>query len=65
MHAKCKFACVKAINTLGMAKPCSLLGKFGGMLPWKKFVKIGKFGEFWFIFESEFVLNIYIRISFL
>ena len=40
MTAKCKFAWVKAINTLGMAKPCILLGGFGGMLPRENFVKI-------------------------
>ena len=40
MTAKCKFACVKAINTLGMANPCLLLRGFGGMLPRENFVKI-------------------------
>ena len=40
MTAKCKFALVKAIKTLGMAKPCLLLGGFGGMLPRENFVKI-------------------------
>ena len=40
MTAKCKFALVKAIKTLGMAKPCLLLGEFGGMLPRENFVKI-------------------------
>ena len=56
MHAKCKFACVKAINTLGMAKPCTLLGELGGMLPGpeKILYKLGNLANF----ESDFVLNI-------
>ena len=59
-RVKCKFARVKAINTLGMANPCPLLGGFGGMLPRETFVKIGYSGEFGYIRESDFVLNIFL-----
>ena len=40
MHAKCKFALVKAISTLGMAKSCPLLGRFRDMVHRENFVKI-------------------------
>ena len=36
-----KFACVKAINTLGMANPCHLIGGSGACSPEENFVKIG------------------------
>ena len=48
-----------------MAKTCPFLGWFGGMLAQENFVEIGLFGEFWFIFESDFVLHIFFKIPFL
>ena len=45
-----KFACRKAIDMLHMAKPCALLGGFGGMPPREIFFKMVQFGAFWCIF---------------
>ena len=64
MRAKCKFACVKEINTLGMSQttnPPFARGVRGHALPRENCV----IWRLWFIFESDFVLNIFIKVRFL
>ena len=38
--------CMSRSDMLRMAKPCALLGGFGGMLPPRKFFKTVQFGAF-------------------
>ena len=42
--------CMSRSDMLRMAKPCALLGGFGGMPPPRNFFKMVQFGAFWCIF---------------
>ena len=42
--------CMSQSDMLRMAKPCALLGGFGGMSPRENFFKMVQFGAFWCIF---------------
>ena len=44
-------------GNLHVAKPCALLGGFGGMPPRENFFKMVQFGAFWCIFRSDFVFK--------
>ena len=43
--------CMSRSDMLRMAKPCALLGGFGGMPPPRNFFKMVPFGAFWCIFD--------------
>ena len=42
--------CMSQSDMLRMAKPCALLGGFGGMPPRENFFEMVQFGAFWCIF---------------